>query len=118
MFIIYPNIERIQNTIDFCANHFVVISFYRSAQLDRLPCAGSYLAYNIPGHALHEKGLQRQKGVGTLVSSQEQRALLVPVINRGKTADKPRISRWSNAGSVPLKVFPDMPCMKRVYRDK
>ena len=36
----------------------------------------------IPGHALHEKGLQRQKGVVPLVGSQEQRALLVPVINR------------------------------------
>ena len=36
-----------------------------------------------PGHALHEEGLQRQIGVGTLVSSQERRALLVPLINRG-----------------------------------
>ena len=45
----------------------------------------------IPGNALHEKGLQRQKGVGPLVSSQEQRALLVPVINRLSTAGQPRI---------------------------
>ena len=37
----------------------------------------------IPGHALHEKGLQRQKNVGPLVGSQEQRALLVPLITRG-----------------------------------
>ena len=36
----------------------------------------------IPGQALHEKGLQRQISVSTLVSSQGQRALLVPVINR------------------------------------
>ena len=36
-----------------------------------------------PGHALHEKGLQRQKGIVPLVGSQEQRALLVPLINRG-----------------------------------
>ena len=36
-----------------------------------------------PGHALHEKGLPRQKGDGPLVSSQEQRALLVLLINRG-----------------------------------
>ena len=36
-----------------------------------------------PGYAWHEKGLQRQKGAGPLVRSQEQRALLVPVINRG-----------------------------------
>ena len=35
----------------------------------------------LPGHALHEKGLQKQEGVVPLVGSQEQRALLVPVIN-------------------------------------
>ena len=39
--------------------------------------------FQIPGHALHEKGLQRQIGVGTLVNSQQRRALAVPVINRG-----------------------------------
>ena len=39
----------------------------------------------IPGCALHEKGLHRQKSVGPLVSSQEQRALLVPAIHRGST---------------------------------
>ena len=37
----------------------------------------------VPGHALHEKGLQRQISVVTLVSSQERRALFVPLINRG-----------------------------------
>ena len=41
----------------------------------------------IPGHALHEKGLQRQQGVVPLVGSQEQRALLVPLVNRLSTAD-------------------------------
>ena len=35
-----------------------------------------------PGYALHEKGLQEQIVVGTLVSSQERRALAVPLINR------------------------------------
>ena len=40
-------------------------------------------AFSIPGHALHEKGLQIQIGDGTLVSNQERRALAVPVINRG-----------------------------------
>ena len=35
-----------------------------------------------PGHALHEKGLQGQKGVVPLFGSQKQSALLVPVINR------------------------------------
>ena len=47
----------------------------------------------IPGHALHEKGLQRQKGVGPLVGSQERRALLVPVINRLQTGYKPLVNR-------------------------
>ena len=37
----------------------------------------------VSGHALHEKGLQRQKGAVPLVGSQEERALLVPLINRG-----------------------------------
>ena len=37
---------------------------------------------SVPGHALHEKGLQRQIGVGTLVNSQQRRAFVVPVINR------------------------------------
>ena len=47
----------------------------------------------IPGHALHEKGLQRQIGDGTLVSSQERRALAVPLINRGTIAGQPRVNR-------------------------
>ena len=45
----------------------------------------------IPGHALHEKSLQRQKSVGPLVGSQEQRALLLPVITRLQTACQPVI---------------------------
>ena len=49
--------------------------------VNRLSCC------SIPGHALHEKGLQRQIGVGTLFSSQERRALAVPLINRGSTPD-------------------------------
>ena len=40
-----------------------------------------------PGHALHEKGLQRQQGGGPLVGSQERRALLGPLISRLQTAD-------------------------------
>ena len=40
----------------------------------------------IPGHALHEKGLQKQKGVGPLVSNQERRAHRVPRINRSLIA--------------------------------
>ena len=36
-----------------------------------------------PGHALHEKCSHTQRGFGPLVSSQDERALLVPRINRG-----------------------------------
>ena len=39
----------------------------------------------IPGHALHEKGLQRHMGDGPLVSSSERRAGFVPRINRLST---------------------------------
>ena len=59
----------------------------------------------IPGHALHEKGLQKQIGVGTLVSSQERRALFVLLINHGSAADKPVVNRWSTAGFVPPSVL-------------
>ena len=44
------------------------------------------LKFIVPGHALHEKGLQRQIGVDTLVSRQQRRALAVPRLNRGSTA--------------------------------
>ena len=54
---------------------------------------GTENAMLIPGHALHEKGLQRQIGIGTLVSSQERRALAVLLINRLSTADQPRVNR-------------------------
>ena len=47
----------------------------------------------IPRHALHEKGLQRQIGVGTLVCSQEWRAAVVPRINRLSTAYQPLVNR-------------------------
>ena len=47
----------------------------------------------IPGHALHEKGLQRQKNAGPLASSQERRAAVVPRINRLSTACQPVFNR-------------------------
>ena len=50
----------------------------------------------VPGHALHEKVLQRQKGVGTLVRSQVRRAAVVPRINSLSTGCQP----WVNLGSA------------------
>ena len=38
------------------------------------------------GHALHDKALQKQMGVGLFVSSQKRRALSVPRINCSSTA--------------------------------
>ena len=46
-----------------------------------MPCMKRVHRVKIPGHALHEKGLLRRKGVVPLVGS-KQRALLVPLINR------------------------------------
>ena len=46
---------------------------------------------SIPGHALHEEGLQRQIGVGTQVSSQERRAAVFPRINRLSTDRQSRV---------------------------
>ena len=56
-----------------------------------MPCR-ALRSHVIPGHALHEKGLQRQTGVGPLVSSQEQRALLVSVISRLSTNCQPVVN--------------------------
>ena len=46
------------------------------------PSMSGFWILQIPERALHEKGLQRQKGVVPLVGSQEHRALLVPVMNQ------------------------------------
>ena len=42
-------------------------------------------------HVLYEKDLQKQNGVGSLVSNRTRRALLVPGRNRGSNAKKKRI---------------------------
>ena len=60
---------------------------------------------NVLGHDLHEMGLQRQIGVGTLVSSQERRALAVPLINRLATAGQLRINRLLAAGQRLISFF-------------
>ena len=52
-----------------------------------------FALHTIPGHALHEKNLEGQKSVGPLGSSQEQRGLLVLVINPLSTADRPLVKR-------------------------
>ena len=59
-------------------------------------------ARNIPRHALHEKSLQRQLADRTLVSSQEEKAFLVPLINRGASVDElfsGTVINWLSAAS-------------------
>ena len=77
--------------------------------MKRLPY-GLSMGCLFPNMPSMKKVSQRLIGVGTLVSSQERRALFVPLINS-----------WSNAGQPLIlflrRLFPDMPCMKRVYRD-
>ena len=57
----------------WCIKVLLVVSCFLSMELSLF----------FPGHALHEKGLQRQIDFGTLVNSQQRRTLAVPVINRG-----------------------------------
>ena len=62
------------------------------------PTTTSLSWFIISGHALHEKGIQRQVGVGTLVNSQQRKALAVPLINR-----------WSTGHFVPPPVYIGFP---------
>ena len=54
-----------------------------SSDMLLMPCR----AERILRHPLHEEGLQRQIGVGTLVSSQERKPLFVSLVKRWSTAD-------------------------------
>ena len=58
-----------------------------------------------PGHALYDKDLQRQISVGTLVSSQERRALAVQLMNRLSFAGQSLVNCGSAADFVPLSVY-------------
>ena len=67
---------------------------------------------HVPGHALHQKGLQKQIAVGTLVSSQQRRALAVPRLNHWSTAGQPLVKLCF----VPPLVcigFPFFSCLRR-----
>ena len=49
------------------------------------------LQTSIPGHALHEKGLQRQKGVVPLSGSQEKKRASRPADRPLKTGGQPLV---------------------------
>ena len=74
--------------------------------------SGNNTSTRFPGHALHEKGLQRQMGVGTLVSSQERRAPLVQQINRRRTGRERDVNRGF-CSSVGVKNEFDCSCFRR-----
>ena len=50
-------------------------------------------SFFVPGHALHIKGLQKQIGVGKVVSSQERKAFAVPLMSRLSTVYQTRVNR-------------------------
>ena len=85
-----------------------VLSAPRTARprLAAPPCAPTRPARDMsgifPGHALHEKGLQRQKGGVPLVGSQEQRVLLVLRTCRIQNPDTPSggIGRRAGGGGA------------------
>ena len=59
----------------------------------------------IPGHALHEKGLQKPKGDCPLVSCQEQRPLLVPLVHRVRANVAQPEKHHSNKTRVKTDLF-------------
>ena len=59
----------------------------QSLCVNTVPCLAGHRNENgFPGYAVHEKGLQRQKGAGPLVRSPEKREAAVLLINRSSTA--------------------------------
>ena len=81
----------------------------RKSKYEQPKIFGHAMLRSIPGHALHEKGLQRQITVGTLVNSQQRRALAVPRLNRRSTAGQPRVNRLSFGCFVPPPVYIGFP---------
>ena len=69
----------------------------------------------IPWHALRGKVLHRQISHGTLVGSQGQRALVVPMSNGGETVDALDMNWLANADFVPLSVEIDF-CIYLNYK--
>ena len=77
----------------------------------------SMLGYmHFPGHAWHEKRLQRQILFVTLINSQERRALAVPLINRLSTVDELVVNRGF-CFSVGFKCELDCSCFRRDVQD-
>ena len=62
------------------------------------------ISFLIPGHALHDIGLRRQKGIHRLISSNDRKAAVVPSSNRSATARQP-----------PVKFFASFQIQKHVH---
>ena len=81
--------DRLRPEIYHCAKPcYVMCQVFFSTKSKRIDLQQIYETVFLvfPGHASHEKGLQRQRGADPLVSSQERRALFVSLINRWSSA--------------------------------
>ena len=84
---------RIQQTVHLVRAKSLMDQLAQTFGADRRPRRPGRLAPSmrvrpvaqLPRHALQDKGLQKQKGVGPLVNSRDRRAAFVPLINRSST---------------------------------
>ena len=66
----------------YCADAYLSLLTLFMQGMSGNKCCFSRTGNSIPEHALHEKVLQKRIDGMTLVSSQERRALAVPLLNR------------------------------------
>ena len=84
--------EQVRNVL--CKLQPVELSKTQNSMIARFTLWEKTLATApFPGHAPHEMGLQKHKGVVPLVGSQGEIAFLVPVINRCRTGDETQFNR-------------------------
>ena len=80
--------DALEGTKDSCGRNVLLACSPARPRPAALPCAPTRPACGILGHALHEKGLQRQKGVGSTGQQPETKSA-------SRSGDKPRINRLS-----------------------
>ena len=85
--------DALEGTRDSCGRNVLLACSPARPRPAALPCAPTRPACGILGHALHEKGLQRQKGVGSTGQQPETKSA-------SRSGDKPRINRLSTGDFV------------------
>ena len=101
----YSNIcLDIENQIPRSSKKSLTFGSNAPSMADRFPDMPCMKKVSTPGHALHEKSFQRQKGVGLLVGIYVRRALLVPRLNRVQTACQPVIL-FSHSVYIGFRLF-------------